>query len=1080
LSEGSIIGALSYAALQGAFARELATAADGGAGPIWVLVPTNLLALHLRRSAAAAGGGVAGVEFMTLKDAAGRVALVRMASEGRRPMPEGAPEVAVQRLLAAVPDGSYLSALRPFINGAPAVLRAIQVLDDSLWSPEALMEAAPATAARDAAAPQRLRELAALWADWRAWKAQRRLYEAADLVRNAARTDREPAQRPATLLLYGFYDFAPAQRALVERLVGLAARCSAYLLWDGLDGEPAPGFEYAGATVAWLTETLGCAGVEYLERSPAETDLQKLRALAFHEHPLLPAEEAHSRLAQCAGGFDGTVRVVSCPGAPSEAAEAVREALRAVRAGGASLTVGVLLRGVEEGIGLLAEAFGRSGIRWYAREGLPLEQTCAGRVALSLLELAGGDAERTAVVDFLGLARVEWPADLSASALDRVARQAGVIRGWGEWTRRLRRRAEQLARDAARAEDELDAAALGADVELCGAARGFLDEFFGKLAPLKSPPSWREAARHLRALTEAHAPQEDAGTAPVLEVIEGLAALEVTGAPCGDDAVRWVLGRRLSRQSLKRERFQHVGAAVSSIMAARGATFDVVVVPGLVEKGFPRHAPTSALLTELDREALNDVAHRHRAGELPLQAARPLEERYLFRIALGSAERAAVLTHYRLEQGGGRPRLPSRFLLEACSALSGCTVTASMVEEGLPAGLVRRVPLNQQPWDREELELALDAFEYDAGVFTGPTGSARRTGYMSAVCEIFRRAQKTDALRWGTSNFGPCDGKIRAEDLLEGLREKHGRFSGPISPSRLEMYARCPFEYFLAYVLGVEEVEAPPEEFELPALERGSLVHDVLRRVYEDNLKGRRLGDLTDQEIQALAAAAGSALDALGQVHAENHPATWAAERERTLDRLRAMLLRERNRHADAVPEAFELEFGFGGAERFSLQIGPDAAVTFRGRIDRIDGLPDGAIQVVDYKTGRPGKYRKNSLAGGLQLQLPIYLLAARGRMDASAASALYLMFDGPKDVPQFTLAELEERMESFRAVLRLIVEGIRGGDFFPLPAQPGARRACDKYCRFRGVCGAARQSLAEIKQDDPDAAPLRRLRSVQ
>ena len=65
-----------------------------------------------------------------------------------------------------------------------------------------------------------------------------------------------------------------------------------------------------------------------------------------------------------------------------------------------------------------------------------------------------------------------------------------------------------------------------------------------------------------------------------------------------------------------------------------------LVLPGLVEKAFPRHIPERSLLTELDRESLNALAAGLGCGELPLQGDRPLEERYLFRIALGSARSA--------------------------------------------------------------------------------------------------------------------------------------------------------------------------------------------------------------------------------------------------------------------------------------------------------------------------------------------------------------------------------------------------------------------------------------------------------
>jgi hypothetical protein len=83
--------------------------------------------------------------------------------------------------------------------------------------------------------------------------------------------------------------------------------------------------------------------------------------------------------------------------------------------------------------------------------------------------------------------------------------------------------------------------------------------------------------------------------------------------------------------------------------------------------------------------------------------------------------------------------------------------------------------------------------------------------------------------------------------------------------------------------------------------------------------------------------------------------------------------------------------------------------------------------------------------------------------------------------VPEFTLSELKGRMADFRKALRLIVDGIAAGDFFPLPAEAAdAREACDRYCRYGVVCGAARRSLADIKQTDRDAVRLQKLRSIE
>ncbi|MCK4284451.1 MAG: exodeoxyribonuclease V subunit gamma, partial [Candidatus Brocadiae bacterium] len=541
-----------------------------------------------------------------------------------------------------------------------------------------------------------------------------------------------------------------------------------------------------------------------------------------------------------------------------------------------------------------------------------------------------GEAERASVIDFLALAQVEWPSGLSASSLDRLSRQAGILKGRHIWKTRLQARADQLRRTARRTEDESARTACQRDAELCMTAAGFLDEFFQQIEGLASRSSWRVLARLLHSLVDRFGPTEDDGKGPVLEVIGDLPGLDVAGTSPGPGRARWLVGKQLTRNSLRRNHFQHVGVTASGIMGARGVTFDVVIVPGLIEKGFPRHIPEHSLLTELDREALVQVAPQLGRAELPMQKDRPKEERYLFRIALGSARRAVVLTYARLEENTGRPRMPSRFIADTCAAL-GVQAESSASK----AGLVHSVPLNRRAWDRQEMGLALDAFEYDAAVFAGKGSGSRPIAYLQAISSFFRRAVQMQQARWGQPYFSPYDGKIRSPDLIEDLQRKHSRFGLPVSATRFETYARCPFGYFLRYVLGIGEIEAPSEEFQLPALERGSLVHEALGLLYEERLKGRALGELSPEQMKATLQRAGELLDQVGRVHAENHPATWAAERERTLDEIRALLAHERDHHGAAAPAVFEYAFGFSPPTRCTVGLGPGTEVSFRGRIDR-------------------------------------------------------------------------------------------------------------------------------------------------
>jgi RecB family exonuclease len=1074
MPENAITGALRFQTLQDRFADDLRRLLGDGDATVWVLAPTNLLALHLRRHAARRLGGVLGVEFITLREAARRLTAVGLAERGLRPVSAEAVELAVRRMLEEAPPGAWSAQLAGFPNGAAAACHAIRLLEDCLWKPGLLQDAAPAAATDDPDAPGRLRELAALWNGLREWKTSQGLFEAEDLPRLAS-ADGGPC--PAdTVLLYGFYDFTPAQRALVARILGGAACARAYLLWSGTADGPGPGFEYAAPTVAWLQERLGVGAVDCCPAEGGRTDLDRLAEGIFGEYDVIAADEARRR----ADGlvFDGSVRLLSCPGDWPEACEAAREALRTVSQGSdPPASAGILMRAAAGSAPLLAEAIDRTGLGCYFAEGLPLSDTVPGRVALALVDLSAGDAERADVVDFLSLAEIDWPPGLSATAIDRASRRAGVTRGRAEWVRRLTERGAQLSRDAERAESEDEAAALAREAEACARAASFMEDIFSTVGPLASGSSWAQIADELDRLTARFSPAGDEDLAAVRDLIAGLGELDVAGVPPDSDLVRHVLGGRLAGESRRRNRFQHVAVTAASVMAVRGATFDDLVVTGLIERGFPRHLAGASLLTEPDRQALNGCAERLGVGRLPVQRERPLEERYLFRICIGSAGRRIVLCWPRIEQHTGRPRIASRFLAAAASCLCGFSMDASQLDGGL-AGLVERVPLTRRRWPPEALQLALDVLEYDEAVFAGPEGDLRRTDYLAEILDPFRRAVAMDRARWKEAAFGPYDGKIRDPEMVRYLAERHGRFDAPVSASRLEMYASCPFEYFMSYVLGVRGEETPAEEFELPPLERGSLVHDLLKALYEERFKGELLGRLSDADVESAVARAGELLDRLGRGHAEDHPATWGAEREKTLDQVRALLEHERAEHGTGRPSRFEFAFGMEGEPGFEYDPGDGRPVTFRGRIDRIDDLT-GGIRIIDYKTGKSSRYKPDRLTGGTQLQLPIYLLAATALLGTAEGEALYLAVGEPKDVPEFTLSTLQEREGDFRRALALIRRGIASGDFFPFPAQ-SAEYACESFCRFRNVCGAARRFVAEMKQADPDLGPLDELRAIE
>src|SRR5205085_7966910 len=126
----------------------------------------------------------------------------------------------------------------------------------------------------------------------------------------------------------------------------------------------------------------------------------------------------------------------------------------------------------------------------------------------------------------------------------------------------------------------------------------------------------------------------------------------------------------------------------------------------------------------------------------------------------------------------------------------------------------------------------------------------------------------------------------------------------------------------------------------------------------------------------------------------------------------------------------------------FTFKLGPHL---LRGRVDRVDRLPSGEYELIDYKTGRPKTAAQ--LAGDVQLSL--YAVGAREawQLDASRQAYYYVLDDEKVTVP----GDDGDRDEWIRSVAVDTAEGILSQGFEPTPSFA----ACS-LCDYRLVCPAA------------------------
>jgi DNA helicase-2/ATP-dependent DNA helicase PcrA len=253
----------------------------------------------------------------------------------------------------------------------------------------------------------------------------------------------------------------------------------------------------------------------------------------------------------------------------------------------------------------------------------------------------------------------------------------------------------------------------------------------------------------------------------------------------------------------------------------------------------------------------------------------------------------------------------------------------------------------------------------------------------------------------------------REEPSLEAFLPRRGDGRLSLSASDLTLYLTCPLKYKFARVFGIPQEPTINQRF-------GILMHNVLERFHKeppepgDELRtlnrlfegGWRRGGFggSDDEMQY---------------------------RDRGREALR--LYWERERVSESEPVWLERKFDFKVGDHH-----------VRGRVDRVDRLPGGEYELIDYKTGE----RKTDEDLDSDLQLALYRLAAREAWNIEAAFASYdYVLDADK-VPAPMRPDDAERVE--RTVVT-VGEGVLSQDFEPRPSPS----VCS-WCDYRLICPAA------------------------
>lgn len=241
------------------------------------------------------------------------------------------------------------------------------------------------------------------------------------------------------------------------------------------------------------------------------------------------------------------------------------------------------------------------------------------------------------------------------------------------------------------------------------------------------------------------------------------------------------------------------------------------------------------------------------------------------------------------------------------------------------------------------------------------------------------------------------------------------RSNSPLSFSKISTFQTCPLRYKFQYIYKLAEPLSHQLSF-------GQSVHSTLNAFYQELKSGTspsfdRLKELFEKYWIPLGYTSNSHL---------------LSRKENGFKMLENFFAE--NSQKWIIPEFLE--------RPFTLKLPPNLSII--GRIDRIDRLPDGTLEVIDYKTGKI----KDQKEIDKDLQLSIYALACRQVLKLPVSKlSLYFLEDGQKISTMRTAEQLIETEKE----LTILAETISTSTFEPIPS-PYICQNCD----YRLLCNKA------------------------
>lgn len=503
--------------------------------------------------------------------------------------------------------------------------------------------------------------------------------------------------------------------------------------------------------------------------------------------------------------------------------------------------------------------------------------------------------------------------------------------------------------------------------------------------------------------------------------------------------------------------FWYKGVFLGSLDEVFGLAFDVVIIPGMMEKEMPQAPYQNPLLSDADRNTISEALNKY-SLTLPNNREQICEQKLQYYMAVVNAKHI-FLSWPQREAMSEQGKLPCPFLLETATAVEGRKIHFSTLD----SCDIFQLPQANWAWNREPQSTLFNRDYMLALSQKALSGDHQAWAFLISYYPILDTAYHQLQIRWQSPYFSCYDG------ILHNTERYCPTNKQPISIEFMEDYADCPLKFFFRHILQCKRV---PQKRLIPTPQTPEQ-HRLLVKILQHYFEIRKTSQITtyDQIANLLKTAAQINV---GPRNSPEEQILWEIMRDQVVEYLEYYL----KTSEEVAPIYFNLNYLRSKDKPVILELGEGQQILWAGQLDQINQLDEQHAVAIRYKFNPSSfKEKDNSLRQGRHLELAIDLLAlSQLQSDFIPFSSISYILR-PTHHPEkiyFTQLCWEDTQQKLIQICHLIANSIKQGYFFPNPETWKCL-----YCPYYLICGPMNQTLSAFKQKDNCMELYRQLQTI-